>query len=142
MPTIMAFCAHCAKFFLCGSWYTGHGEPNTTISPSGGDLPVSTTFNGDTRPEFEFGRCAVQNVRGVLSRVTPEPQQKPTCEDHTPRHVHGGAVHALGRAIAGLVPRLSALPGHVRLQNTSTFSYSPPESVRRTWILQSNSFSK
>ncbi|KAE9053552.1 hypothetical protein PF010_g32866 [Phytophthora fragariae] len=30
----------------------------------------------------------------------------------------------------------------VRLQNKSTFSYSPPESVRRTWILQSNSFSK
>ncbi|KAE9008430.1 hypothetical protein PR002_g15906 [Phytophthora rubi] len=54
MPTIMAFCAHCAKFFLCGSRYTGHGKSNTTISPSGGDLPVSTTFNGDTRPELEL----------------------------------------------------------------------------------------
>ncbi|KAE9066965.1 hypothetical protein PF010_g27657 [Phytophthora fragariae] len=37
---------------------------------------------------------------------------------------------------------LRCLATPVRLQNKSTFSYSPPESVRRTWILQSNSFSK
>ncbi|KAE9091294.1 hypothetical protein PF007_g18940 [Phytophthora fragariae] len=37
---------------------------------------------------------------------------------------------------------LRCLATPVCLQNRSTFWYSPPESVRRTWIRQLNCFSK
>ena len=132
----------CAKLFFFGFRNTVHWEPKITISPREGLLLRQWLQWGNFSRVSICGR-AINHVCRILDGITPK------CQRQTTREIMHLAMSIIVRCILSSFPLLACIFASLccratpcSLQNNSTFSYSPPESVRGTWILQLNRFSK
>ncbi|KAL7694806.1 hypothetical protein Plhal304r1_c001g0004041 [Plasmopara halstedii] len=93
-------------------------------------LASRCTVHDDPKATMSLMSGVRLNVRGVLCGVAPEAQWQPAREHHAPHHVHDGAVHALGLAVAGLVTGLADLARDTGLLAEDVQGLVPSSAVR------------